>query len=75
MAKPQKQKKIELTIRTADQVLIDRLEWAEYNRKDLSTRNAALLEAIGGWLDRMEQQFGKPPARKPSIVGAKSKAG
>ena len=61
MAKPSKTKRKETTLRLSDELLA-RLEWAEYCRKDVSTRNAAISEALTQWLNRMEAIYGKPPA-------------
>ena len=71
MAKKKKLKQKELTLRIPEgDILLDRLEWAELNRKDLSTRNAVLKEALENWVKSMETRFGPDPrvAAKPKLV-------
>jgi len=66
LAKSKKVKRKELTIRTADEKLLGRLDWIELKRKDLPTRNAALLEALRSWLEKMESIHGTEPVGIPT---------
>lgn len=63
ITKQKKKKRLrELTLRIEENDLIlDRLAWIEYNRKDLPTRNAALREAVEHWVKAMETKYGLDP--------------
>lgn len=52
-------KRAELKIRV-DAETIRRLDWGEYCRKDLKSKNELLQEALKMWLDKNEAEFGPP---------------